>query len=491
MQTSDFTVFLELWNITQRYITPSIHYKIAMWLQTSWERGDKRLLLMAFRASGKSTIIGVFSAWVLWRDPECRILVLAADASLACKMVRNIRKIIENHPLTSKLRPKNPDQWASDRFTVNRDKELRDPSVLAAGVTANITGSRADLIIYDDVEVPNTCDTAEKRSALRERLKESNFILAGEGTQLYVGTPHNYFSIYADKPRHEVNEEEEFLSGYNRYKQPVLDGEGNSVWPEQFSRSAIETLKKQSGPNKFLSQMMLEPVNILDSRLDVNLLQYYDSDIEYSEAQQQVQLHLNGKKLVSCSAWWDPAFGSAKGDHSALAIVFTDEEGDYYLHHICYLKHECPEREGEAVKQCQIVADILERFYVPSVTIETNGIGKFLPAILKQELGKKNIPCAVIGQANHKPKHMRILEAFDAVMAAQALHVHASVKSTPFLLEMSEWQPENKNASDDGLDAVAGALSLEPVRLKKFYSSAGRQWKAQGHTHQAHTSFDL
>ncbi len=451
--------------------------------------------MMAFRACGKSTLVGLFSAWLLWRDPDLRILVLAADNQLSSKMVRNIRKIIEKHPLTAHLKPIKPDQWAADRFTLNRQKELRDPSVLAAGVTSNITGCRADVILYDDVEVPNTSDTAQKRENLRERLDESNFILVPGGLQFYIGTPHSYFSIYSDVARKEINEEEPYLSGFDRYKQPLLDKEGNSVWPEQFTKADIDLLKKQAGPHKFAAQMMLQPVNIKDSRLDHNLLNFYDDDLVYSEVQKQSYLDVMDSRIVSCSAWWDPAFGSAKkgnnGDSSVLAIVFTDEGGNHYLHHISYIKVECCEGEDEATLQCQQVAEMLQRFYVPSVAVEINGLGKFLPAILRRELGGKNIACAVVEKSSTKNKALRILESFDAVLAARALHVHESVKKTPFLIEMMEWQPDKKNGHDDGLDAVAGALSLEPVRIKKTYATAQSKWNAsQGH-HQANTDFEV
>ncbi len=495
MENKDFRIFLDIWNDTQNLTTPSIHLDMADWLQTCYLTGEKRLLLMAFRASGKSTLVGLFSAWLLWQDQDLRILVLAADTSLASKMVRNIRKIIEKHPLTVHLKPAKLDQWASDRFTINRTKELRDPSVLAAGVTTNITGCRADFIIYDDVEVPNTSDSVEKRQSLRDRLNESNFILVPKGNQLYIGTPHSYFSIYADKPRIEIDEKDIFLLDFKRYKKPVLNKKNESTWPEKYSKDDIDLLKQQAGPNKFASQMMLEPMNVLEGRLDHDLLNFYEDDLIYSEAQQQPQLNLMESKIVSCSAWWDPSFGSAKGDHSVLAVIFTDEEGHYYLHHISYIKVKAKGTEDEASLQCQIVADIAKEFHVPSIAIEINGLGKFLPAILRRELAVKNIPCAVIEKNSHKAKHIRILEAFDAVLAARALSVHESVKKTPFLLEMMEWQPSKKNSKDDGLDAVAGALSLEPVRIKRAYSTMGKKWcshrQGYGRGHQAKTDFDV
>ena len=134
---------------------------------------------------------------------------------------------------------------------------------------------------------------------------------------------------------------------------------------------------------------------------------------------------------------------------------------------------------------------MLQRFYVPSVAIEINGLGKFLPAILRRELGVKNIACTVVEKSSTQNKALRILESFDAVLAARALHVHESVKQTPFLIEMMEWQPDKKNGHDDGLDAVAGALSLEPVRIKRTYATTQSKWNAQQGHHQANTDFEI
>lgn len=397
--------------------------------------------------------------------------------------------MIEKHPLTTHLTPTSPDQWASDRFTVNRTKELRDPSFLAKGITSNITGTRADIIICDDVEVPNTVATAEKREDLREKLTEIEFILTPGGQQIYLGTPHSWFSLYAEKPRVELGEETIFLQGFERLKIPVLDDNGQSAWPEKFSLESLQAQKEKSGPNAFASQMMLEPVNISKARLNSDLLQIYNANLEYSEAQVQVQLSLNGYKLVSASAWWDPSFGSASGDHSVLAIVFTDENGQYYLHHLEYIKVD-EHGEDEATQQCKIICELVEKYYVPSVAIEINGIGRFLPSILRRELASAGVQCTVVERTSRQSKDTRILEAFDVVLAAQSLHVHKKVLTTPFLSEMQDWRPGASKVHDDGLDAVAGALSLEPVRIKRTYPNKFvKTWWSDSHA--ANTDFDI
>ena len=254
----------------------------------------------------------------------------------------------------------------------------------------------------------------------------------------------------------------------------------------------IEDLKKQTGPQRFASQMMLEPKNIIEGRLNADLLSFYDGDLRYSEAQRQINLSIAGQKIVSCSAWWDPAFGSATGDHSVLAVVFTDENGGYWLHSLTYIRVHCLQGEDEATLQCQKVAKILHDNFVPSVTVEVNGIGKFLPAILRRELGVGNIPCAVIEHSASKSKNIRILEAFDAVLAARALHVHQSVTKTPFIREMMEWRPDTSfRGHDDGLDAVAGALSREPVRIKRHYGTNPAKFFSGEGAGRAKTDFDV
>ena len=115
-----FRQFLWIWNRCQGQSTPALHMEIAAWLHRSWQQGDRRLVLLVFRSAGKSTLVGVFCAWLLLNDPDLRILVLAAEHDLARKMVRNVKRIIERHPLTRILVPRRADQWAADQFTVRR-----------------------------------------------------------------------------------------------------------------------------------------------------------------------------------------------------------------------------------------------------------------------------------------------------------------------------------------------------------------------------------
>ncbi len=457
-----FRQFVWLWNKTQGFATPPLHLEIATWMEEAWHRGDERLLLMVFRDAGKSTLVGLFCSWLLAIDANLRVLVVAAEHGLATKMVRNVRGVLEKHPVARTLVRPASGAWAADQLTVIRTRELRDPSMLARGITANLTGTRADIVICDDVEVPNTVDTPTKRADLRRRMAELSFILVPGGVQLCIGTPHSHDSIYAGAE--ELPEDKKpFLDGYNRLILPILDPAGHSRWPERFPVTKIRALEREVGPARFKSQMMLQPVDLRDVRLDASRLVPFTGEIEIASANRRRELRLEGRRLTAVQCWWDPAYGSpTKGDGSVVAVLFTDEFGAFWLVDVAYLRHDpnIAEQVDEATQLCRQVVAIARRYYCPSLTLETNGIGRFLPNLLRKAVQASGGRLAVREHVSTRNKDQRIVEAFDPVLAARSLHVHDRVFETPFVEEMRSFVPGAQNR-DDGLDAVAACI-LEP-----------------------------
>lgn len=199
MQTVTITAalnFLDEWNKVLGFQTPGHHKTIMQFLVETLNTEPHRGLLNAFRHSGKSTVVGIFAACVLYHIPKTRILILSAESGLASRMVSHIKNILENHPLCTDILPDVKKEWGTHKITIKRPIGIREPSVICQGISGNITGMRSDLIICDDVEVPNTCNTQQKRTNLRERLRELDFILSPQGTMIYIGTPHTKDTIY-------------------------------------------------------------------------------------------------------------------------------------------------------------------------------------------------------------------------------------------------------------------------------------------------------
>ncbi|UCR91158.1 putative packaging maturation protein B [Ralstonia phage RpT1] len=82
------------------------------------------------------------------------------------------------------------------KFDVGPKLPDHSPSVKSVGITGQLTGSRADIIIADDVEVPGNSSTQGARDKLFELVKEFDAILKPGGTVIYLGTPQNEMSLY-------------------------------------------------------------------------------------------------------------------------------------------------------------------------------------------------------------------------------------------------------------------------------------------------------
>ncbi len=469
-----FAAFVDHWNSQQGQSTPALHRRMAEWLEVRWRAGERHLLLMAFRGAGKSTLVGLFCAWLLLQQPALRLLVLAAEQRLAARMVRNVRRLIERHPATAGLRPDKPDQWGADRFTITRMVELREPSMQALGLDSNITGSRADAIICDDVEVPATSDSAHKREKLREQLTEVDFVLVPGGLLLLVGTPHTRETIYA--------EDTGIVSGFADLRIPVLDEQGQSAWPERFPPERVARLRQRVGALRFASQMMLQPVDLTQARLDPARLRRYDDEIEWREAQGRPEAWMGATRLSALCAWWDPAYGAAAGDRvagdgSVLAVAYRGEDERIYLHRVVYLS--VPETViDKALAQCRMVAELVRDLRLPCVHVENNGVGKFLPGQLRALLHQARTGASVVEIASRQNKDSRILQAWDVPLMAGRLRAHEQVFNGPLIGELRDWRPGGGHR-DDGIDAVAACLNrLDTAAPQELLLAAPRKdWR--------------
>ncbi|MDR1025760.1 MAG: hypothetical protein LBL47_00005, partial [Lactobacillus sp.] len=171
-----------------------------------------------------------------------------------------------------------------------------------------------------------------------------------------------------------------------------------------------------------------------------------------------------------------------------------DEEGRYWLHDIEYITITDTGSDNIASLQCEKVISFLKRNHIPFVRVESNGIGKFLPSILRQKLAQQKQRVAVLENYSSHSKSARILEAFEVLLAERALNVHEKIWQTPFIEEMREWNA-NTNCKDDALDAVAGCILSEPIRFQNAQINAKdhhtQQWQGSSKPFTAKTNFEV
>ena len=193
---SDFRYFLTaVW--THLALPPPTRAQlcIADYLQN----GPKRLQIQAFRGVGKSWITAAFVLWTLYIDPNKKIMVVSASKDRADAFSIFCQRLILEVPWLAHLKPKSDDQrWSRISFDVGPASPHQAPSVKSVGITGQLTGSRADLMVLDDVEVPNNSMTEMQREKLLQLVTECESILTPKpGSRImFLGTPQTTFTIY-------------------------------------------------------------------------------------------------------------------------------------------------------------------------------------------------------------------------------------------------------------------------------------------------------
>lgn len=194
---TDFRNFLYL--VWQHLALPNptpVQYDIAKFLQGD----EKRIIIEAFRGVGKSWVTSAFVCWLLYMNPLLNILVVSATKGRSDDFTTFTMRLIQEMPQLSHLRPKDGQRNSKLAFDVAPAKASHAPSVKSVGITGQLAGSRADVIVADDIEIPNNSATQMMRDKLGEAVKEFDAVLKPGGKIIYLGTPQTEMSLYNTLP---------------------------------------------------------------------------------------------------------------------------------------------------------------------------------------------------------------------------------------------------------------------------------------------------
>lgn len=508
-KTVNFATFFAMWADERRWEVPDIHWQAVHWL----EHRGKLAVLRCFRGFGKSTLLALYNAWRYYGDQSYRILHQGDQDKTAYKTSRDTKAVLMRHPLTrddfKAIRGESSFWW------VPNANDERNPSMQAAGITSTITSSRCDEAQNDDVEVPRNIQNPEAREKMRYRLGEQTHCMVPGARQLFIGTPHTHDSLYDEMEsmgadcltipmfahEHRVEEAtaveyvlpfvpEMVLCGVGKFtkalkvgkdykikgttvtldKSPgaLLDFYAGSAWPDRFTLEEMENRRKKCRTiNEWDSQYQLHSKPVSETRLDPDKMVPYEVEPVARYANGELLLMLGNVRLVGVKARWDCSLGKINSDASAVAIVFTDDAGRLYWHRAIALTGELEEfaPDGKTLVNGQIkqLLDLLTPLQVPSITIETNGPGGFVPAIARKHLKRHGI--SVLEDYSSENKQKRILDAFEAPLSSGFLWAHTSVLDGPTYDQMMQFNPLAKNQADDYLDSGAGAIAETPVRI--------------------------
>lgn len=505
----DFKNFLyTTWKFLNLPDPTPVQYEIADFLQAIYYGvGPKRAIIEAFRGVGKSWMTSTFVCWILLLNPEENVLVVSASKNRADDFTTFCQRLILEMPQLKHLIPAREQRWSKISFDVFGSGVSHAPSVKSLGITGQLTGSRAGIIIADDIEVPNNSMTQVMRDQLAERVKEFDAILKPGGLIIYLGTPQTEMSLY------NTLQERGYVARVwpARYPQkPQLYGNslapsianaleenpelvGKPTDPKRFNNDDLLEREASYGRSGFSLQFMLDttlsdlekyPLKINDMIvMDINPDMAPEKAI-WATSRELVlndlpNVAMRGDKFhkpMMLKGDWLPYTGSVmfidpsgRGqDETGIAVV-KSMNSQLFVTWVEGLSG------GYSEKTLEHIANIAKKYDVHKVLIESNfGDGMF--TALLQPIMNRIYPVTLEEVRHNIMKENRIIDTLEPVLNQHRLIVDTKVIKHDF--ESAQHHPPEKALKyqliyqltritrdkgslqhDDRLDALAGAVS--------------------------------
>ena len=455
----DFRNFLYMaWGHLGLPAPTKVQYQIAEYLQ----HGPKRCVIQAFRGCGKSYVSAGYVLWRLLLDPKLNFLVISASKSRSDDFSTFCLRLLSEMPLLEHLKPTEEQRCSKVAFDINGAPASQAPSVKSIGITGQITGSRADVIIADDVEVLNNSATEGMRHKLSETIKEFDAVIKPLETSkvIYLGTPQSYNSIYKMLPERGFktcvwpsrfpSETERTAYGDSfsidlrdeLHNDPTLLGKPTD--PQRFSEADLMEREASYGRSGFALQFQLNTSlsdhNRYPLKLSDLIVMTLNPDMGPQKAvwasspelawNELPNVGLNGDRFYrpmsivepwvkydGCCMSIDP---SGKGrDETAYAVVKM-------LHGQLFLAEIGGLMEGYSPKSLETLAEVAKKHGVNAVIIEENFGGGMFTSLIKPVFARIH-PCNIEEVRHSKQKEARIIDVLEPVMSSHKLVVDSDL----------------------------------------------------------------
>ena len=454
---SDFKLFLQaLWDQLDLPQPTRAQYAIADYLQS----GPKRLQIQAFRGVGKSWITGAFVLWTLFNDPEKKIMIISASKERADNMSIFLQKLIIETPWLSHLRPKSDDaRWSRISFDVLCSPH-QAPSVKSVGITGQLTGSRADLMILDDIEVPGNSMTELMREKLLQLCTEAESILTPKDDSriMYLGTPQTTFTVYrklaerAYRPFVWPARYPKDITPYEGLIAPQLQEDidkgaesGTCTDPDRFDDDDLLQRESAMGRSNFMLQFMLDttlsdaekfPLKMADLIItSVNPTEAPDNIVWCSDPRNVIKdaptVGLPGDYFYSPMAIqgeWTPyqeticaVDPSGRGTDETAACYLSQKNGFLYLHEMRAY------RDGYSDTTLLDILKGCKKYKATTLVVETNFGDGIVSELFKKHLQQTKQSIFVDEVRANVRKEDRIIDSLEPILNQHRLIVDRGV----------------------------------------------------------------
>ena len=488
-----------------------IQYDIADYLQN----GSKRIVIEAFRGVGKSWITSAFVCHQLLLNPQRNILVVSASKNRADDFSTFTQRLISEMPLLNHLKPREDQRHSKVSFDVAPARASHAPSVKSLGVTSQLTGSRADLIIADDVESANNSQTQLMRDRLGETVKEFDAIIKPEvGRIVFLGTPQTEMSLYNDleergfqtrvwtalypTPTQQINLGSKLAPTITEDLKKDKKLEGKPTDPKRFDEVDLMERQASYGRSGFALQFMLDTTlsDLEKYPLKLNDLIVVSGLSTWKEAPAKIQWASSTDQIKNIDSEL-PNVG-LKGDYYVAPMYLSDEYAPFegsvmaidpagrgadrtgfavvkMLHGILYVTACGGLIGGYSDTTLEELATIAKHQDVNYVVLESNFGDGMATALLKPIMARIH-PCSIEEVRHSKQKELRIIDTLEPVMNQHRLVVSQELIKDDFKLDLDHQlfkqmtritKDKGSIRHDDQLDALSIAVNYWVERMDR------------------------
>lgn len=427
------------------------------------EKGPKNSITMGFRGMGKSYLTAAYAAYSLALNPDELIMVISAGKERADLFTKFLRRLINEIDVFKPLIPNmnRGDMDSAVSFQVGCSTPQQSPSVVSKGIGGQLSGSRASLIILDDIEVPNNSATPTLRAKLTTAIEEVAAILLPETETIkprvrVLGTPQSAVSVYTKLEGTgyqtriwpiEIPDEVRMRNYADKIapfikKLPGLPGD--PVEPTRFGPIEIRQRRTMYGASGYTLQFLLDTHLTDAEKYPLKLKDLIVAEFPYQSAR-EIYVHGSSHQCLirdlenvglDHDGFYSPADIIGDPVPFDLTVVAVDPSGRgsndtgisaVSTHSGQVFVHSCfGVQGGYSEPVLETIAREAKKVRAHKIVVEKNfGDGMFTQ--LLRPVVQRIYPCTIEEVSHSKQKEVRIIETLEPITSTHRMIVHRRV----------------------------------------------------------------
>ena len=476
---ADLNTFARL--VNPGYMYGSVHEDIYKWMEdySLFGRGGSitsNKLIMLPRAHLKSHMVATWCAWIITKHPEITILYVSATAELAQTQLYAIQNILGSS-VYQRFFPEfiNPqegkrEKWNQTKLTIDhrkrREEGIRDATIATAGLTTNTTGWHSDIIVADDLVVPENAYTEEGRSGVSKKSSQFTSIRNAGGFTMACGTRYHPSDVYATwKEQHYdvFNDEDDVIDRLPVWevKEFAVEEDGLFLWPRVvrpadnkafgFDRNTLSRIKAEYEDKvQFFAQYYNNPNDPSSDRISREKFQYYN----LRNLRRDGSVWYFKDKRLNVYAAVDFAFSlSKKADWTAIVVIGINCDSEIYVLDIDRFKSD------KTLEYFKKIASLHSKWGFKKLSAEVTVAQKVIVNDIKDYVRKEGMTLSI---EDHRPN--RHEGSKEERISAVLEHRYDDYKmwhfEGGFIPVLEEELVQARPANDDLKDALASAVAI-------------------------------